>query len=80
MTWGQPCLEVDNSALTKTESMIYNEQARNNYPDPESFTEHWQFRRASQYSAPILQPSTFQIVFLYLIRHKIRHYHVKYKY
>ena len=22
--------------------MIHNEQARNNYPDPESFTERWQ--------------------------------------
>ena len=32
--------------------MILNEQARNNYPDPESFTEHWQFQRASQHTAP----------------------------
>ena len=40
MTWGRPCLQVDNSALTKPEAMIHNEQARNNYPDPESFTEH----------------------------------------
>ena len=30
--------------------MIHNEQARNNYPDPESFTEHWQFQRASQHT------------------------------
>ena len=34
----KPCLQVDNSALTKPEAMIHNEQARNNYPDPESFT------------------------------------------
>ena len=32
--------------------MIHNEQARNNYPDPESFTKLWQFQRASQYTAP----------------------------
>ena len=32
--------QVDNSALTKPEAMIHNEQARNNYPDPETFTEH----------------------------------------
>ena len=32
--------------------MIHNEQARNNYPDPEYFTKHWQFQRASQYTAP----------------------------
>ena len=31
---------------------FHNEQARNNYPDPESFTEHWQFQRASQHTAP----------------------------
>ena len=31
--------------------MIHNEQARNNYPDPESFTEHWQFQRASRSSS-----------------------------
>ena len=30
VTWGRPCLQVDNSALTKTEAMIHNEQARNN--------------------------------------------------
>ena len=30
--------------------MIHNEQARNNYPDPEYFTKHWQFQRASQYT------------------------------
>ena len=52
MTWGRPCLQVDNSALAKPEAMILNEQARNNYPDPESFTEHWQFQRASQHTAP----------------------------
>ena len=39
-TWGRPCLQVVNSALMKPEAMIHNEQARNNYPDPESFTEH----------------------------------------
>ena len=49
---GRPCLQVDNSALTKPEAVIHNEQARNNYPDPESFTEHWQFQRASQHTAP----------------------------
>ena len=43
---------VDNSALTKPEAMIHNEQAGNNYPDPESFTENWQFQRASQQTAP----------------------------
>ena len=52
VTWRRPCLQVDNSALTKPEAMIHNEQARNNYPDPESFTEHWQFQRASQHTAP----------------------------
>ena len=31
--------------LTKPEAMIHNEQARNNYPDPESVTEHLQFQR-----------------------------------
>ena len=31
--------------------MIHNEQARNNYPDPESFTEYWQFQTASQHTA-----------------------------
>ena len=31
--------------------MILNEQARNNYPDPKFFTEHWQFQRASQHTA-----------------------------
>ena len=40
VTWGRPCLQIDNSALTKPEAMIHNEQTRNNYPDPESFTEH----------------------------------------
>ena len=44
MTWGQP--QVDDSTLTdylkNPEAMIQNEQSRNNYPDPESFTEHWQ--------------------------------------
>ena len=50
--WGRPCLQVVNSALTKPEAMIYNEQVRNNYPDPESFTEHWQFQIASQHTAP----------------------------
>ena len=40
MTWGRPCLQVDNSALMKPEAMIHNEQARNNYPDTESFSEH----------------------------------------
>ena len=29
-TWGRPCLQVVNSALTKHEAMIHNEQARNN--------------------------------------------------
>ena len=24
----------------------------NNYPDPDSFTEYWQFQRASQHTAP----------------------------
>ena len=52
VTWGRPYLQVDNSALTKPEAMIHNEQARNNYPDPESFTEYWQFQRASQHTAP----------------------------
>ena len=51
-TWGRPCLQVVNSALTKPKAMIHNKQARNNYPDPESFTEHWQFQRASQHTAP----------------------------
>ena len=32
--------------------MIRNEQPRNNYPDPESFTEQWQFQRANQHTAP----------------------------
>ena len=50
VTWGRPCLKVDNSALTKPEAMIHNEQAINNYPDPESFTEHWQFQRASEHT------------------------------
>ena len=35
----------------KPEFMIHSEQARNNYPDPETVTEHWQFQRASQYTA-----------------------------
>ena len=52
VTWGRPCLQVDNSALTKPEAMIHNEQAKNNYPVP--FTEHWQFQRASQHTAPKL--------------------------
>ena len=54
VTWGRPCLQVDNSALTKPEAMIHNEQARNNYPDSESFTEHRQFQRTSQYTVPKL--------------------------
>ena len=40
------------TAITKPEAMIHTEQARNNFPDPESFPEHWQFQRASQHSAP----------------------------
>ena len=32
--------------------MIHNEQASSNYPGPEYFTKHWQFQRASQYTAP----------------------------
>ena len=46
-TWGRPYLQVVNHALTKPEAMIHNAQARNNYPDPESFTEHWQVRQVS---------------------------------
>ena len=48
----ETCLQVVNSALTKPEAMIHDEQARNNYPDPESFTEHWQFQRAHLHTAP----------------------------
>ena len=33
-------LGISNSALTKPEAMNHNEQARNNYPDSESFKEH----------------------------------------
>ena len=51
-TWGRPCLQVVNSALTKPEAMIHNEQAKNNYPHTGLLATYQLSRRLNMINLP----------------------------